>query len=401
MSTAIQYRGGTQAAHQSFTGLERELTVDTTKNTVRVHDGLKLGGYSLLTEALLGENFLLRPDAQKPGFIKPSAQELSVMADVRVPFQGNIFTFENDTPIDMPGTFTQGEDYAVFFDPTGSGLLQAMPDPYHAPATPPTPNAKKIGGFHYSLVSPTETVAGGGFSTSGVTSSGGSMDWDQTDVNRIRGINEFSIWDLSWRCRGEQRGMVYDPIANAWCAIYFMSTDPDTNGISRYNTDVASGTVLPYIPKAWDGDGTIKYNALRFYEAVECVTSLGLRLPTYDEFMSFAFGVTEGQSIGGASSTIPATLREPGYTSRIGIEQATGHAYTFGQPYFSGGSGWSGAGRGSFYASSGLALLSGTRAGAGDSGSRSGIFNLAPSSSSWSHSVRAAGDHVNLVIGAR
>ena len=59
MSTAIQRRGDTTAAHETFTGLARELTVDTDKNTVVVHDGVTAGGHPLATEAAIDENFEL------------------------------------------------------------------------------------------------------------------------------------------------------------------------------------------------------------------------------------------------------------------------------------------------------------------------------------------------------
>lgn len=47
MAEALQRRGGTTAQHSSFTGLEREITIDTDKNTVVVHDGVTAGGHTL------------------------------------------------------------------------------------------------------------------------------------------------------------------------------------------------------------------------------------------------------------------------------------------------------------------------------------------------------------------
>lgn len=47
MSFAFQRRRGTTTQHATFTGLAGELTVDTTKNTVVVHDGSTAGGYPL------------------------------------------------------------------------------------------------------------------------------------------------------------------------------------------------------------------------------------------------------------------------------------------------------------------------------------------------------------------
>ncbi len=46
-SFAIQLRRGTTAQHASFTGLVGEVTVDTDKDTIVVHDGVTAGGYPL------------------------------------------------------------------------------------------------------------------------------------------------------------------------------------------------------------------------------------------------------------------------------------------------------------------------------------------------------------------
>lgn len=51
MSISVQHRRGTTAAHETFTGKIGELTVDTTKDTVVVHDGSTAGGHPLATEA--------------------------------------------------------------------------------------------------------------------------------------------------------------------------------------------------------------------------------------------------------------------------------------------------------------------------------------------------------------
>lgn len=53
MATQVQIRRGTSAEHASFTGALAELTVDTTKDTVVVHDGVTAGGYPLARESAL------------------------------------------------------------------------------------------------------------------------------------------------------------------------------------------------------------------------------------------------------------------------------------------------------------------------------------------------------------
>lgn len=51
MSRQIQFRRGTTAEHSAFTGAVGEVTVDTTKDTVVVHDGSTVGGFPLLRES--------------------------------------------------------------------------------------------------------------------------------------------------------------------------------------------------------------------------------------------------------------------------------------------------------------------------------------------------------------
>ena len=335
-----------------------------------------------------------KADKASPCLVKTGGGALAVKAGTTVYLSGGVVSFASQTAVTMP-TLTAGEDYSVWVLPNGTA--QAVADPFSAPASAPAAGALKIGGFHYGLVAPGTTPAGGSFATSGFSNTGGNMVWTQGDVDRIAGINEFSIWDLVFRSKGEQHGMAFDPQTRVWWGIYLCSTNHIANGISRYNTDVASGTVLPRIPLAYGGNGTTTYGRLSLYEAVEIAASHNCRLPSYEEFLSAAFGVTEGQSLGGASSTIPATARQAGYTSRIGMEQATGHHWIIGAPFgSSGGSAWSGTGRGSLYGTTGLPLFGGSRNGAANSGSRCSAWSNVAWLSNWDIGLRAACDHLNL-----
>lgn len=56
MSEQLQLRGGTNADHTTFTGAAREVTVDTTFNQLRVHDGVTLGGH--VVGGALGMTFM-------------------------------------------------------------------------------------------------------------------------------------------------------------------------------------------------------------------------------------------------------------------------------------------------------------------------------------------------------
>ena len=53
MATILQLRRGTTTQHNAFTGAVGEVTVDTTKDTVVVHDGTTVGGKPLATEAFV------------------------------------------------------------------------------------------------------------------------------------------------------------------------------------------------------------------------------------------------------------------------------------------------------------------------------------------------------------
>lgn len=55
MPIQVQLRGGTSEEHNNFVGAEREITVDTTKHTLVVHDGVIEGGYPLPTSEDLSD----------------------------------------------------------------------------------------------------------------------------------------------------------------------------------------------------------------------------------------------------------------------------------------------------------------------------------------------------------
>ena len=52
MATQLKLRRGTTAEHASFTGAEGEITLDTTKDTIVVHDNYTAGGRPVLREDL-------------------------------------------------------------------------------------------------------------------------------------------------------------------------------------------------------------------------------------------------------------------------------------------------------------------------------------------------------------
>ena len=59
MATQVQFRRGTTGQHSAFTGAVGEVTVDTQKKTVCIHDASTLGGFPLLLEDGSNSSFSL------------------------------------------------------------------------------------------------------------------------------------------------------------------------------------------------------------------------------------------------------------------------------------------------------------------------------------------------------
>jgi hypothetical protein len=267
-----------------------------------------------------------------------------------------------------------------------------------------------IGGFHNGLVAAGTTVAGGSFATTG-----NGMIWVQSNVDDIAGINKYSLWDLKFRAAsGNNNGMVLVN-GRTWVDIYLCSTDTAANGTSKYNTNIASGTVLPKIPAGFGGNGTTTYPKLNWWVANELARANQKRLMWEHEFVDAAFGVTENQSIDTTAATYPNTQRNAGYTSKYGIEQASGHKWIWGvdsnfysEPASPAGS-WhdvngnngTGTGRGQdfLYGATGISRveLGGARANGAVSGSRASAWSIPPWESNALLSLRAACDHLQLI----
>ena len=52
MARQVQLRRGTAVQHNTFTGVVGELTMNTTNNSLRLHDGATVGGYEMLKSNL-------------------------------------------------------------------------------------------------------------------------------------------------------------------------------------------------------------------------------------------------------------------------------------------------------------------------------------------------------------
>ncbi len=102
---------------------------------------------------------------------KTGAFTMETNTGLYIEVNGDVKTIASATSITMPSA-TAGTDYAIWC--TTAGALEATTD--HV--SPPSANARKVGGFHY---------APGGNAT-------GTSGGDTT-----ASINEYSLWDLKWK----------------------------------------------------------------------------------------------------------------------------------------------------------------------------------------------------------
>ena len=90
MAKLLKLRRGTTSQHSSFTGAEGEVTVDTTKDTVVVHDGSTAGGIPLAKESaalsLIDEDNMSTDSATRP----PSQQSVKAYVDAADALKANL-----------------------------------------------------------------------------------------------------------------------------------------------------------------------------------------------------------------------------------------------------------------------------------------------------------------------
>ncbi len=319
-------------------------------------------------------------------FTKTASGAVSVLAGTSANVAGVKISFATQTAVVMP-TLTVGTDYAIYI--CSDGTIRADSN-FTNPAGYTTANSLLVGGFHYGLTAAGTTVAGGSFATTG-----SGMIWTQSQVDDIAGVNKYSLWDLKFRPYSDPRGMgLVD--GRVWVDIYFCSTNPDTYGTSKAGTNIASGTVLPVIPAAFGGNGTTTYSSPMWWEFNEIAHSQKKRMMFEHEFVTAAYGVTESQSIDATASTYPTTQRNAGYTSKYGIEQASGHHWTWGIDSAGSASAWvANGGRGQSYNNSQVrVLLGGARTYGAYSGSRCSRWGATPAVVYWDIGLRAACDHM-------
>ena len=110
MATEVRFRRGTTAEHSTFTGAGAEMTVDTTKNTLVVHDGSSPGGTPLATEANLA---VAESDIAN---LQGEVASLQIRPRKNLLINGNFDIWQRGTSVSVgypppPGPYPQPGDY--------------------------------------------------------------------------------------------------------------------------------------------------------------------------------------------------------------------------------------------------------------------------------------------------
>jgi len=302
-------------------------------------------------------------------FTVTAAFAVSTQTTLYIDVNGLILTFASGTVVSMPSAVT-GTDYAIWAETAGTLTCT------NNHTTPPTANARKIGGFHY---------APGG---NAAARSGG----DTTPY-----INAYSLWDLKFKpaCQ-DPRGMTL-VAGNFWADIYLLNTDPDTNGTSKYNVTIADGASPPKVPVKFGGNGTTAYTTLTWWEANEVLAANGKRSASYQEYAALAFGTTEASSIGADQVS---TILNAAYTSKWGVMQSTGVMWVWGKDFGGGAAaaGWvaNTTGRGQTYQLPNTVLFGGNWGDGAVAGSRCSNWFESPAISASGIGGRGVTDHLLL-----
>ncbi|NUW28997.1 phage major tropism determinant [Aliarcobacter butzleri] len=254
-----------------------------------------------------------KPFKGKPLFEKVSPTSFRIPAGFKYKVGNSFIQREENLTIDIAtaldeGTITAGTDYYIYAKEDTTFFISAS-------KTKTT--GRLIGGFHYGLVPTNEAPTG---------------NKTEADMILLKGINAYSFWDLKFLPKnGVPEAKVYKN--GLWGDIYRGDTDYAIRGYSKANTVIAAGATtygrgLPKIPALFGGDGTTTYGKLSYFEATDIAISTGMKLPTYEEFSTFAYGVVEKTAIGTVVEKVQGrTQHYAELMSKLGVEQATGEQY--------------------------------------------------------------------------
>lgn len=288
-------------------------------------------------------------------------------------------TVSLNTDLLIPENKTAGTDYYVYTKNDGT---------FYVSSNDSIGTDRLIGGFHYGLTGETEATSG---------------TKTEADMVKLRGINEYSFWDLKYyaNCKAGNKGMFI--VDNKCYDIYMGDVNYGIDFYSKANAQIAGGGTdngrgYPKIPLMFGGNGTTNYGKLTPFVAFDLVNAAGKELISYQEFTKIAYGVQEGlaqpETIAGQTGHIGAV------TSKYGMEQAIGTQWIWSSSFGTSTSGtWNNIAdaRGQVYSDVIVAILGGARIeAAGHPGSRCSNWNSGLAASDWNGGFRGCCDLVIL-----
>ena len=128
MPTQLQLRGGTTLQNASFTGLAREVTVDTTKHTLIVHDGSTAGGHELALADLsnvsgsVGATYGISAETATGGVNLRLTGSNSTTDDVKLAAGSNVTLTRTDANTITIASTGGGATYGISAETTTGGV---------------------------------------------------------------------------------------------------------------------------------------------------------------------------------------------------------------------------------------------------------------------------------------
>ena len=127
MAKQIQLRRGTTAENNAFRGALGEVTVDTDKKTVVVHDGLTVGGTPLATYADLSTNIINYLPLAYPKSTPPTGYLVLMGQTISQATYPILYGLYGSNLPDLRGQFLRGLDYGKGLD-AGRNVLSVQQD---------------------------------------------------------------------------------------------------------------------------------------------------------------------------------------------------------------------------------------------------------------------------------
>jgi len=136
MAKQVQFRRGTSAENDAFTGASGEITVDTTNKQIRVHDGSTAGGTAALAASAIGTTVQAHDaDTAKTDvaqtYTAPQRGDITALtsgATITMDMDNNNFysvTLDTNATFANPTNTTAGQAGSIFITQDGTGSRTA------------------------------------------------------------------------------------------------------------------------------------------------------------------------------------------------------------------------------------------------------------------------------------